>query len=158
GNADGARVDLALMRDDLLMGEDRVVDRLAVEVSVAHDLVAAQNLGIELERPVHVLHRDAEMLDTLEPPCERPVVAAARPASRSGLSGSGGGCSQGRRSDAGNQRRPCCPHDIAALDAVRTTAFLYLGHRMLLPSGSQSARTRSIRRSAGDVVKFGKFW
>jgi hypothetical protein len=44
-----------------------------------NDLVAAQNLGIELERPVHVLHRDAKMLDTLQPPPERPVVAALDP-------------------------------------------------------------------------------
>ena len=74
-DAHGARIDPAHARLDLLVGQQRVVDALALEVAVAHHLGAAEHLGIEFEGAVHVLHGEPEMLHALQPRAERPVVA-----------------------------------------------------------------------------------
>ena len=73
-DADRPRVDLADARFDVLIGQQRVVDALAVEITVAHHLGAAEDLRIERERAVHVLHREPEMLDALQPCAERSTV------------------------------------------------------------------------------------
>ena len=47
GDAQGPRIDLAHTRFDLLIGQQRVVDALALEVAVAHDFAAAEHFGVE---------------------------------------------------------------------------------------------------------------
>ncbi len=73
-HADRSRIDPSLPCDDLLIRHQRIVDRLAVKISIAHHLVTAEHLGVELERPIHVLDGDAEMLHALEPGAESSVV------------------------------------------------------------------------------------
>ena len=74
-NAHRARIDPALARLDLLVGQQRVVDALALEIAVAHHLGSAEHLGVELERAIHVLHGQAEVLHALQPCTERPAVS-----------------------------------------------------------------------------------
>ena len=54
------------------------MDRFAVEIAVPHHLGAAQDLGVELESPIHVLNREAEMLGALEPRAQRSAIAVGR--------------------------------------------------------------------------------
>ena len=49
-----------------------------MEIAVAHHLVAAEHLGVELERTIHVLDRDAKVLHALQPRAERRIVARSR--------------------------------------------------------------------------------
>lgn len=51
------------------------MDALALEVAVAHHLGAAENLGVELEGAIHVLHGEAEVLHTLQARAERSGIA-----------------------------------------------------------------------------------
>ena len=81
-NAQRARIDLAHARLDLLIGQQRVVNALALEVAIAHHLGAAEHLGIEREGAIHVLHCEAEMLHALQPRAERPLFRAAALAGR----------------------------------------------------------------------------
>ena len=64
-------------RLDLLIGQQRVVDALALEIAVAHHLGAAEHFGVELVGAVHVLHRQAEMLDPLQPAADEPLLRSA---------------------------------------------------------------------------------
>ena len=75
GNAQRPRIDLAHARLDVLVGQQRVVDALALEVAVAHHLGAAEHLGVEREGAVHVLHGEAEVLHALQPRAERAAGA-----------------------------------------------------------------------------------
>ena len=69
------RIDLAHARLDLLVGEQGVVDALAVKVAVAHHFGTAEHFRVERKGAVHVLHREAEMLHALQSCAEWPVVA-----------------------------------------------------------------------------------
>ena len=69
-----ARVDLARAGFDFLVGQQRVVDPLTLEVAIAEHFGAAEDLGIELIGAVHVLNRDAEMLHTLQPRAQGRIV------------------------------------------------------------------------------------
>ena len=67
-----------IARLDLLVGQQGVVDALALEIAVAHDFGAAEHLGVEREGAIHVLHGEPEVLHALQPRAERCVVAAFR--------------------------------------------------------------------------------
>lgn len=66
---------MPLVRLDLLGGQKRVVDGLALKIAIAHDLRATRHLGVEGERALHVLDRQAEMLHA---PQTRPERTAAQ--------------------------------------------------------------------------------
>ena len=61
-DAHGARIDPAYARLDVLVGQQRVVNAVALEVAIAHDFRPAQYFGVEGERAVHVLNRETEVL------------------------------------------------------------------------------------------------
>ena len=77
-DAHGPRIDPAHARFDLLVGEQRVVDALALEIAVAHDLGAAEHFGVEREGAVHVLHGEPEVLHALQPRAERRAALRGR--------------------------------------------------------------------------------
>jgi hypothetical protein len=118
-DAHGTRIDLAPARLDLLIGQQGIVDALAVEVAVAHHLGAAQYLRIERERAVHVLHREAEVLHALQPRSERPVVACRGSHRAPILPGRGGA----RRRRGGNGK----PGQHGGAGALQHVAALLVG-------------------------------
>lgn len=75
GHADGARVDRQLVGADLLVREQRVLDGIALEVTVPKHLRPTKHLGVEFESPLHILHRQPKVLDTLQPSTKWPAVA-----------------------------------------------------------------------------------
>ena len=78
GNTDRPRIDPACVRLDLLVGQQRVLHPVALEIAVAEHLGAAEHLGIELIGALHVLDGEPEMLDALEPRAERRLIALGR--------------------------------------------------------------------------------
>ena len=78
GNADRSRIDPACVRLDFLVGQQRVLHAIALEVAVAENLGAAQHGGIEFIGAFHVLDGETEMLDALQPRAERRLVALRR--------------------------------------------------------------------------------
>lgn len=78
GDADRTRVDLLCVGKDALVEQQGVVHLLALKVAVTHDFGAAKHLGVELIGAVHVLNRDAEMLNTLQSSAEWGAVALCR--------------------------------------------------------------------------------
>lgn len=65
-------------RFDLLIGEQGVVDALALKVAVAHNFGPAEHFRIKSEGSIHVLNGQPEMLHALQPRAERPVVSLRR--------------------------------------------------------------------------------
>ena len=77
-DADGSRIDPAFSGNELLVGHQRVLNPLSMEITVAIYLVRTQHLGVELERAIHVLNRDTKVLHSLNSRGERRVVARTR--------------------------------------------------------------------------------
>ena len=106
-------------RFDFLIGQQRVVDTLALEIAVAHHFRAAQYLRVEFERAIHVLDREAEMLHALKPCAQRPFVAICRRSRLRAL------CRRRRRdagprcSQPGQHRGASAAKRIAALEVDR---------------------------------------
>jgi hypothetical protein len=121
-HSDRARVDFKLSRNDLLIGHECVMDRCAVEVAVAHDFIATENLSVEFESAVHILNRKPEVLGSLKSRAQRTVVAIiAGLLRRCGRSGG-----KKRRGNSSERGHSGSTDDFAALVTDRLNACICL--------------------------------
>src|SRR5215468_752781 len=74
----GLRIDPALPGNDLLIGHQRILNPVSMEIAVAIYLVSPEHLGVELERAIHVMDRNTEVLHSLEARAEGSVVTASQ--------------------------------------------------------------------------------
>ncbi|MDT4860152.1 hypothetical protein FQZ97_946960 [compost metagenome] len=75
-NAKRAWIDAITGYLNVLDQQQGILNPLTEKIAIAHHFRATKNLSVELERTIHVLHRDTEMLNTSEtPPSALPDVA-----------------------------------------------------------------------------------
>ena len=74
GYADRPRIDAKLIRQDLLIGKQRVLDRVALEIAMAEHFRPAKDFRVELISAFHVLNGESEVLHPLQPCSEGAVV------------------------------------------------------------------------------------